>query len=75
MIEYILWALVITSKIETEDQVVGIYRTQEWCKAEAARIIETGPSAYCVPVNQESVVEADKQIKSLIVLLKEESIK
>lgn len=50
----ILFALMIVSKVPSmPDQQVAIFDNRTQCMQEAQNIIQQGPSAYCVPVNQQ----------------------
>lgn len=50
----ILFALMMMAKVpDMPDQQVAVFTSREQCMAEAQNIIQQGPSAYCVPVNQQ----------------------
>ncbi len=50
----ILFALMIASKTANmPDQQLAVFSSRARCMQEAQNIIQQGPSAYCVPVNQQ----------------------
>jgi hypothetical protein len=50
----ILFALMMVSKVPAmPDQQVAVFTSRAQCMAEAQGIVQQGPSAYCVPVNQQ----------------------
>jgi hypothetical protein len=50
----ILFALMIAAKVPSmPDQQVAVFSSRAQCMQEAQNIIQQGPSAYCVPVNQQ----------------------
>lgn len=70
MIE-VLFALIMVSKAPNmPDQQVAVFTSRSQCMAEAQSIIQQGPSAYCVPVNQQpqppSPEEAIRRMTSLM---------
>jgi hypothetical protein len=64
----ILFALMMVSKAPAmPDQQVAVFTSRAQCMAEAQNIIQQGPSAYCVPVNQQpSPEEAIRRMTSLM---------
>ena len=50
----ILFALMIVAKVPAmSDQQVAVFTSRGQCMQEAQSIIQQGPSAYCVPINQQ----------------------
>lgn len=68
----ILFALMIVSKTPNmPDQQVAIFDNRTQCMQEARNIIQQGPSAYCVPINQqpnpeEAIRKMTAMMKSMI---------
>ena len=54
----LLFGLVIVAQMPSmPDQPVAVFTSQEQCMAEAYNIIQQGPSAYCVPIAQNPILE------------------
>jgi hypothetical protein len=50
----ILFALMIVAKMPAmSDQQVAVFTSRDQCMQEAQSLIQQGPSAYCVPINQQ----------------------
>jgi hypothetical protein len=64
----ILFALMIASKTPNmPDQQLAVFSSRAQCMQEAQNIIQQGPSAYCVPVNQQpSPEEAIRKMAKLM---------
>ncbi len=64
----LLFALMIVAKSPNmPDQQVAVFSSKRQCMQEAQNIIQQGPSAYCVPVNQQpSPEEAIKRMTALM---------
>ncbi len=64
----ILFALMIAAKVPNmPDQQVAVFSSRAQCMQEAQNIIQQGPSAYCVPVNQQpSPEEAIRKMTKLM---------
>ncbi len=64
----ILFALMIAAKVPNmPDQQVAVFSSRAQCMQEAQNIIQQGPSAYCVPVNQQpSPEEAVRKMTALM---------
>ena len=69
MLSHIVYALVIVGSNGSE-QVYAHFPTREWCAAEAQRVIEQGPSAYCFPTNQQTQEDIQKQFDNMMVLMR-----
>lgn len=69
MLSHIVYALVIVGS-NGDERVYAHFPTREWCTAEAQRVIEQGPSAYCFPTNQTTQEDIQKQFDSMMVLMK-----
>lgn len=70
----ILFALMIISKVPgAPDQQVAIFDNRTQCIQEAQNIIQQGPSAYCVPVNQQpSPEEAIRKMTAMMKMMMKE---
>jgi hypothetical protein len=68
MMTEVLFALMLVSKTPNfPDQQVAVFASRSECVKEAQAIIQQGPSAYCVPVNQQpSPEEAIKRMTALM---------
>ncbi len=65
----LLFALMIVAKSPNmPDQQVAVFSSKTQCMQEAQNIIQQGPSAYCVPVNQQPGPEED--IKRMTALMR-----
>ncbi len=64
----LLFALMIVAKSPNmPDQQVAVFSSKTQCMQEAQNIIQQGPSAYCVSVNQQpSPEEAIKRMTALM---------
>jgi hypothetical protein len=69
MLSHIVYALVIVGSNGSE-QVYAQFPTREWCVAEAQRVIEQGPSAYCFPTNQLTQDDIQRQFDQMMVLMR-----
>ena len=69
MLSHIVYALVIVGS-NGDERVYAQFPTREWCVAEAQRVIEQGPSAYCFPTNQATQEDIQRQFDSMMVLMK-----
>lgn len=66
----IMWALVITAQVpDGENQTAAVFTTREECMQEAKRVIEQGPSAYCVPTNVSTQAQVEEQMRSVFRLM------
>ena len=70
----ILFALMIVANAPSvPDQQVAVFASRSECIREAQAIIQQGPSAYCVPVNQQpSPEEAIRKMTAMIKLMMKE---
>lgn len=70
----ILFALMIVAKVPTiPDQQVAVFASRSECVKEAQAIIQQGPSAYCVPINQQpSPEEAIRKMTAMMKLMMKE---
>jgi len=61
----LLFALVIVAQMPAmSDQQVAVFTSDAQCMAEAQNIIQQGPSAYCVPIAQQPVLEQQTNNRS-----------
>ena len=61
----ILFALMMVAKAPAmPDQQVAVFTSETQCMAEAQTIIHQGPSAYCVPIAQQPVLEQQTNNRS-----------
>lgn len=70
MLSHIIYALVIVGQ-GGQETVVANFPTRDWCMAEARRVIEQGPSAYCFPTNQATQEDMQRQFDSMLVLMRQ----
>lgn len=70
MLSHIIYALVIVGQ-GGQETVVANFPTREWCLAEATKVIEQGPSAYCFPTNQVTQEDMQRQFDSMLVLMRQ----
>jgi len=68
MLSHIIYALVIVGQ-GGQETVVANFPTRDWCVAEAKRVIEQGPSAYCFPTNQITHEDIQKQFNNMLILM------
>lgn len=70
----ILFALIIISTVPgTPDQQLAVFNNRAQCMQEAQNIIQQGPSAYCVPVNQQpSPEEAIRKMTAMMKIMMKE---
>lgn len=70
----ILFALMMIAKAPNmPDQQLAVFTSREQCMAEAKRIIQQGPSAYCVPLNQQpSPEEAIRKMSAMMRMMMKE---
>jgi len=69
MLSHIIYALVGVGQGGQEAGVAN-FPTRDWCMAEARRVIEQGPSAYCFPTNQQTQEDIQRQFDSMMVLMR-----
>jgi ubiquinone/menaquinone biosynthesis C-methylase UbiE len=53
-----------------DETIAAHFPNREICIAEAQRVIEQGPAAYCFPTNQQTKEDIQKQFDQMMVLLK-----
>ena len=69
MFSSLIYALVIVGQSGNET-IVAHFPNREICLAEAQRVIEQGPTAYCFPSNQLTQEDVQRQFDHMMVLLK-----
>jgi len=69
MLSHIVYALVIVGS-NGDERVYAQFPTRDWCVAEAKRVIEQGPSAYCFPTNQLTQEGIQQQFDHMMVLMR-----
>jgi hypothetical protein len=69
MLSHIVYALVIVGS-NGDERVYAQFPTRDWCVAEAQRVIEQGPSAYCFPTNQPTQEDIQRQFDQMMVLMR-----
>jgi hypothetical protein len=69
MLGNLIYALVIVGQTG-QDTLVAHFPNREICMAEAQRVIEQGPSAYCFPTNQMTQADIQRQFDSMMVLMR-----
>lgn len=70
MVGNLIYALVIVGQTGQET-IVSHFPTSNLCIAEAQRVIEQGPFAYCYPRNQLTHSDIQKQFNEMIILMKQ----
>jgi hypothetical protein len=70
MLSYIIYALVIVGQ-GGQETVVANFPTRDWCVAEAQRVREQGPAAYCFPTNQATQEDIQRQFDNMLVLMRQ----
>lgn len=70
----ILFALMLVSRTPSmPDQQVAVFASRSECVKEAQAVIQQGPSAYCVPINQQpSPEEAIRKMSAMMKLMMKE---
>ena len=70
----ILFALMIVAKSPNmPDQQLAVFTSRAQCMQEAKNVIQQGPSAYCVPLNQQpSPEEAIRKMSAMMKLMMKE---
>ena len=70
----ILFALMIVAKAPNmPDQQMAVFTSRAQCMQEAQSIIQQGPSAYCVPLNQQpSPEEAVRKMTAMMKIMMKE---
>lgn len=70
----ILFALMLVSRTPSmPDKQVAVFASRSECVKEAQAIIQQGPSAYCVPINQQpSPEEAIRKMTAMMKLMMKE---
>ena len=69
MLGNLIYALVIVGQTG-QDTLVAHFPNRQLCMAEAQRVIEQGPSAYCFPTNQQTQEDIQRQFDQMMVLMK-----
>ena len=69
MLGNLIYALVIVGQTG-QDTLVAHFPNREICMAEAQRVIEQGPSAYCFPTNQMTQADIQHQFDQMMVLMR-----
>jgi hypothetical protein len=69
MLGNLIYALVIVGQTG-QDTLVAHFPNREICMAEAQRVIEQGPSAYCFPTNQMTQADIQRQFDQMMVLMR-----
>ena len=69
MVSNLIYALVIVGQTG-QDTLIAHFPNREICMAEAQRVIEQGPSAYCFPTNQITQADIQRQFDSMMVLMR-----
>ena len=69
MVSSLIYALVIVGQSGNET-IAAHFPNREICIAEAQRVIEQGPAAYCFPTNQLTQEDIQHQFDQMLVLMK-----
>jgi hypothetical protein len=69
MLGNLIYALVIVGQTG-QDTLVAHFPNREICMAEAQRVIEQGPLAYCFPTNQITQADIQQQFDQMMVLMR-----
>ena len=70
MFSSLIYALVIVGQTGNET-IAAHFPNRELCIAEAQRVIEQGPAAYCFPTNQLTQEDIQRQFDQMMVLLRQ----
>lgn len=63
----IVFALMIA--VNGVTSTTAVFETRDQCLQEARAIIQQGPSAYCVPINQLNIEQTQTQVKKMMDML------
>ena len=69
MLGNLIYALVIVGS-SGQETLAANFPNRQICMAEAQRVIEQGPSAYCFPTNQMTQADIQRQFDSMMVLMR-----
>ena len=69
MLGNLIYALVIVGS-GGQETLAANFPNRELCMAEAQRVIEQGPSAYCFPTNQMTQADIQRQFDQMMVLMR-----
>ena len=69
MFNSLIYALVIVGQ-NGQETLAAHFPNREICYAEAQRVIEQGPSAYCFPTNQATQDDIQRQFDQMMVLMR-----
>ena len=69
MVSNLIYALVIVGS-GGQETLAANFPNRQICMAEAQRVIEQGPSAYCFPTNQITQADIQRQFDEMMVLIK-----
>lgn len=69
MVSSLIYALVIVGQ-SGQETIAAHFPNREICIAEAQRVIEQGPSAYCFPTNQATAEDIQRQFDQMMVLMR-----
>lgn len=69
MVEGLIYALVIVGS-GGQETLAAHFPNRELCLAEARKVIEQGPSAYCFPTNRTTQADIQRQFDDMMVLMK-----
>lgn len=70
MVTNLIYALVIVGQ-SGEKTLAANFPNREICMAEAQRVIDQGPTAYCFPTNQTTQADIQRQLNEMIILMKQ----
>ena len=70
MVSSLIYALVIVGQSGNET-IAAHFLNRELCIAEAQRVIEQGPAAYCFPTNQLTQADIQQQFNQMMILLRQ----
>ena len=70
MVSSLIYALVIVGQSGNET-IAAHFPNRELCIAEAQRVIEQGPAAYCFPTNQLTQADIQQQFNQMMILLRQ----
>ena len=69
MVSSLIYALVIVGQ-NGHETLAAHFPNREICVAEAQRVIDQGPFAYCFPTNQPTQADIQHQFDQMMVLMK-----
>ena len=70
MVSNLIYTLVIVGS-GGQETLAANFPNRQLCMAEAQRVIEQGPSAYCFPTNQQTQADIQRHFDEMMTLLRQ----